>query len=136
MYDSIAAVLVPREMESRGWIEPLRNRFSGDASRSQLAAVVISDAYIRYDYGVNCRGHAALALVVSVLTLDAQTKESSWSGVLRDESGSAIADAVLRLTTEFADLRATTDQAGHFSFRSIPSGEYSLAIESRGGTAH
>ncbi len=77
----------------------------------------------------------ALAPVLFALILSAQTKEGSWSGVLRDQSGAAITNAVLRLSAGSTHLSATTDQEGHFSFRAIPSGEYSLAIESRGAAA-
>ena len=80
--------------------------------------------------------HVALALVLFALTLNAQSKEGPWSGVLRDESGAAIANAVLRLSAGFTHLSAATDQGGHFSFQAIPSGEYLLAIESRGATAN
>ena len=83
---------------------------------------------------MNAGRHAGLALVLWALVLSAQPKEGPWSGVLRDESGAAIASAVLRLTAGSTRLAATTDQEGHFSFRAIPSGEYWLAIESRGTT--
>ena len=80
--------------------------------------------------------HAAFALVLLSLILNAQTKEDAWSGVVRNESGAAVADAVVRLTAGPTRLAATTDKDGHFRFRAIPTGEYSLAIESRGATAN
>ena len=79
--------------------------------------------------------NTALALVLLALALNAQTGEGPWSGVLRDESGAPLADAVLRLTAGSTHLSATTDKEGHFSFRAVPPGEYSLAIESHGGRA-
>lgn len=80
-------------------------------------------------------GHAALFPVILAFVLNAEIKVGPWSGVLRDGSGAAITNAVLRLTAGSTDLSAVTDQQGHFSFPAIPSGAYSLAIESRGATA-
>jgi len=78
---------------------------------------------------------AGLALVLWAVALDAQTKEGPWSGVLRDESGAAISDAVVRLRAGSAHLSTATDKEGHFRFPSVPADEYELAIESRGITA-
>ncbi|HXK04557.1 MAG TPA: TonB-dependent receptor [Verrucomicrobiae bacterium] len=78
---------------------------------------------------------AALALVLFPHVLNTQIKEGSWSGVLRDQSGAAIGCAILRLAAGSTHLSAATDKEGHFSFPAIPSGEYSLAIESRGAIA-
>jgi hypothetical protein len=85
---------------------------------------------------MNFKCHAALAFLLFAFGLNAQTKEGSWAGALHDESGAAITSAVLRLATGSTQLSATTDREGHFNFSTIPSGEYSLAIESSGVTAN
>jgi hypothetical protein len=85
---------------------------------------------------LNSERRTVLTLVLLAVGLNAQTKEGSWAGVLRDDSGAAITDAVLRLAGGSTHLSTTTDQEGHFSFPTIPSGEYSLAIDSRGATAN
>lgn len=85
---------------------------------------------------MNSGRRAAFALALIALTLGAQTKEGLWSGILRDESGNAIANAVLRLAAGSTRFSASTDENGHFSFAAITTGEYSLAIESRGATAN
>jgi hypothetical protein len=79
--------------------------------------------------------YAALALALFAVTGNAQKKEGPWSGILHDEAGAAVAGAALRLTAGSTHLSATTDKQGHFTFPSVPSGEYSVAIESRGVTA-
>jgi hypothetical protein len=84
---------------------------------------------------VNLRLCAALAIALFALSLRAQTKEGPWAGVLRDESGAAIASAHIRLIAGSMHLAAATDKDGHFSFSAIPAGEYSLAIDVRGATA-
>jgi len=85
---------------------------------------------------LNSKRHSTLALVLFAFSLNAQTREGPWSGVLRDESGAAITNAVLRLSAGSTQLSATTNQEGNFTFGAIPSGEYSLAIELRGTAAN
>ncbi|MBS1876669.1 MAG: TonB-dependent receptor [Acidobacteria bacterium] len=70
-----------------------------------------------------------------VLNLHAQPKEGPWSGVVRDESGGAVSRATVRLSAGAARLSAITDEAGHFVFDAVPSGEYSLAVDAHGVTA-
>ncbi len=84
---------------------------------------------------LNSRRYAALVLSLVGITLGAQPKDGAWAGVLRDESGTAIPNAVLLLSAGSADLSATSDQDGRFSFVAIPPGKYSLTIESHGATA-
>ncbi len=72
---------------------------------------------------------AALATLLSSLALAAQGA-GGWSGILRDDSGTPIASAVLRLTAGAANFAAATSGDGRFRFSAIPPGEYSLTIQS------
>ena len=73
-------------------------------------------------------GYVLLALLLSASALPAEVQEGSWLGVLRDDSGVAVAGAVLRLSSGSLQLTATSDKQGRFSFRVVPPGEYSLSI--------
>ena len=95
----------------------------------------VSTPEIRYSLDVGIRGGRALSVLAFALTAQAQTV-GPWSGVLCDDSGAPIANAVLRLSAGSARLSAATDREGHFSFQQIPSDEYSLAIDWRGAPAN
>ena len=77
----------------------------------------------------------AAALVAAAIALIAQNREAPWSGVVRNQSGVAVAGAAVRLSAGAARLSAATDRDGRFRFSSIAPGAYWISVEARGVTA-
>ncbi|MGH9583760.1 MAG: carboxypeptidase regulatory-like domain-containing protein, partial [Bryobacteraceae bacterium] len=51
-----------------------------------------------------------------------------WNGVVRDEAGAAIENAVVELTSETARFSAVTQANGTYHFAAVPAGRYRLSI--------
>jgi Carboxypeptidase regulatory-like domain len=61
-----------------------------------------------------------------------QAQTATWSGVLVDGQGTAIAGAVLDLESGSTKRNATTESDGRFRFESVPAGSYSLVLHLKG----
>jgi len=71
---------------------------------------------------------------MTAVSLAAAAADASWSGQLRDETGRAVADAIVHLHDNSAgkDYSAKTSAAGEFSFPAIAPGNYALTISAHG----
>ena len=67
-------------------------------------------------------------------SVSASSPAGSVVGVLKDPSGAVIAGARLELRSLNSNLReaGTSDRSGHFSFGSLPAGEYALTVTASG----
>ena len=78
---------------------------------------------------------AAIAILSRTVAPAAQPDGKPWTGILRDDRRQPIAGAVVRLESGTHRETAITAKDGSFSFESIPTAEYSIAVEYAGVTA-
>ena len=64
-----------------------------------------------------------------------QHDTKSWTGIVRDSRGQAIAGAKVRLQSGSTRLTATTEKDGRFAFATVTAGRYSITVEYKGTTA-
>ena len=82
------------------------------------------------------RSFALLLVVVAAApSLHAQGT-TAVSGVVRDETGSAIREALVVIDPDSLRLRTRTDTAGRFRIASVPSGRYEVRVVRIGYRAH
>ncbi len=74
---------------------------------------------------------AVLALTVSAF---AQVQNGQFSGTVTDQTGAAIANAKVTVTSTATDLNlsATTNASGNYTVKEIPPGQYKLTVEASG----
>ena len=75
---------------------------------------------------------AILAIAAGAPVWSQQSEASRWEGVLRDDAGEAVVDAIVRLQSESRRVSATTTSDGRFTFSEVTSGEYTLSIDRHG----
>ncbi|HYK35251.1 TonB-dependent receptor [Alloacidobacterium sp.] len=73
-----------------------------------------------------------LCVALSAVALPQDAAISSWGGVLRDASGQPVPNATIWLVEQGHKHAAATSETGIFTFRNLPSGNYSLSVESAG----
>jgi len=78
---------------------------------------------------------AVMALAACAAVWGQQQGTKSWTGILNDGDGNAIAGAVVRLRLGDTLAAATTAPDGRFTFPSLAAGEYSISVEYHGTTA-
>ena len=78
--------------------------------------------------------HTVASFIAAALILNAQTSTSSITGTVTDTSGAVVPGAAVTLANDETGITATqkTNQAGVYSFPSIPIGKYSVRVEHRG----
>ena len=76
----------------------------------------------------------AVALLIVVFNLSAQTSTGTVQGMVTDQSGSPVAGARLKLTEQSTSLSREqfTGAEGNFEFHSLPRGAYQLEAEHPG----
>ncbi len=74
---------------------------------------------------------AVLALAVSAF---AQVQNGQFSGTVTDQTGAAIANAKVTVSSSATDLNlsATTNASGNYTVKEIPPGQYKLTVEAAG----
>ena len=70
-----------------------------------------------------------------MLVMGQQHDTKSWTGIVRDSRGRAIAGATVRLQSGGTRLEAATGRDGRFTFATVTAGQYSVTIEYKGTTA-
>ncbi len=75
-----------------------------------------------------------IALLSACCILLAQTSTSAITGTVTDTTGAVIPNAAVTLTNDATGVSATqqTNQAGVYSFPSLPIGQYSVKVEMKG----
>ncbi len=75
---------------------------------------------------------AALLLVLfAVASWPQPATSSGWNGVVRTQSGTAVAGAVIELSSGIVTLSSTTSADGKYRFASIQPGRYKLSVHVR-----
>jgi TonB family protein len=77
---------------------------------------------------------AGLVLPLAVLRLPAQNVSGKFSGIIKDASGTGVANATVVMAGKKTNAveMTTSDAAGNFSFKTLPAGEYEMRVMKRG----
>lgn len=75
-----------------------------------------------------------ILLVLAVAAWGQSETATGWSGVVDDEGGSGVANAVVKLQSGDVRVQTHTLKNGKYHFTSLPEGSYRLSITSRGRT--
>jgi hypothetical protein len=78
------------------------------------------------------------AIGISLASLNSWAQDQgtlTWSGVLHNGSGAAIAGSTVRLASEGKNLSATSAEDGSFRFGNVPAGHYSVRVAVNGREA-
>ncbi len=75
-----------------------------------------------------------ILLVLAVAAWGQSDAATGWDGVVDDESGSAIANAIVELQSGDVRVQTHTQKNGEYHFSSLPEGSYRLSITFNGRT--
>jgi hypothetical protein len=114
-------------LKSNGTIRDGLEQSCRNDGNTQIAGVRLGMRFFRI---------SAICFVVALMMVPAgrPSPESSWTGVLRDKSGNAVANAIVRLHAQSGDRGYTvkTSASGAFSFEGIAAGSYEVSVNFAG----